>query len=103
MFTPAHYADHGVLHAVQFDVRAEHVRPTAQRPRPRAARIAEVDVDAGLDAKRCMLRHLRALIPRKRASQLLWQGGDRLGNGVSHRLGAVAGQCGPVLLAGSTP
>ena len=50
-----------------------------------------------------VLGHLRALVPGQRAAQLLGQRRDRGGDRVADRLGAVPGQRGPVLDAGSSP
>lgn len=59
---------------------------------PRTLRVAEVDLHAGVDFQARILRHLRALIPGARPSQLLRQGGDCARNGIPHRLGSVSGQ-----------
>src|SRR3954468_12211729 len=64
---------------------------------PRAVRIAEVDLHAGVDPQLCMLAQLRPLVPGQRSSQPLRQGGDRARDGVAHRLRAMAGERGPVL------
>src|SRR3954447_15173309 len=49
---------------------------------PGAVRVAEVDLDPGVDPQMCVLSYLRALIPGQRLPQLLGQGGDRAGDGV---------------------
>ena len=54
-------------------------------------------MQAGVDAQLRVLRHLRALVPGQRAAQLLGQRGDRGGDRVADRLGAVAGERGAVL------
>lgn len=59
---------------------------------PRALRIAEVDVETGVDPKLRVLRHLGALIPGQRASQFRRQPTDRPGDGIQDGLGAVAGE-----------
>ena len=57
------------------------VRPSL----PRAARIAEIDCQPGIDSKLSMLSELGALIPGQRTSQVRWQRldllGDRIPNG----------------------
>src|SRR5215212_7534152 len=68
---------------------------------PRAVGVAEVDLNAGLDPQLCVLAHLRPLIPGQRPPQPLGQGGDRAGDGVADRLGAVPGERGPVPHAGA--
>src|SRR5215472_5682536 len=64
-----------------------------------AVRIAEIDLDASVDFQACVLSHLSSLIPSQRPTQLLRQGDDRSRNGVAHRLGTMAGECGSVLHA----
>ena len=59
---------------------------------PWAVRVAEVDLDAGVDAQLGVLGHLRSLVPGQRPPQLLGQGGDGIGDGIAHSLGAVARQ-----------
>jgi len=43
---------------------------------PWAARVAEVDLQAGVDAQRGVLGHLAALVPGQRPPQLPWKRGD---------------------------
>ena len=64
---------------------------------PWALRVAEVDLQTGIDPQLGVLGHLRALIPGQRAAQLLGQGEDRVGDRVTHLFGAVPGDRRPVL------
>src|ERR1700756_4768086 len=66
---------------------------------PWAVRIAEIDLDAGVDLQACVLSHLSPLIPSQRSTQLLRQGGNRSRNNVAHRLGTMSGEGGSVLHA----
>ena len=66
-------------------------------PLPWALRVAEVDLDAGIDLEAGVLRHLGALVPGERASQFLGQGGDGTRDRVTNRLGAVSCKRRPVL------
>src|ERR1017187_8639516 len=66
------------------------VRVLGRPALPGTARVAEVDLDAGVDAKFCVLGHLDALVPSERAAQLDGQRRDRLRNRVAHRLGTVS-------------
>ena len=43
---------------------------------PGALRVAEVDMEAGVDPKLCVLGHLGALVPNQGAAQLLGQRHD---------------------------
>src|SRR6516162_4819805 len=52
---------------------------------PWAVRIAEIDLDAGVDLQACVLSQLSSLIPSQRPTQLLRQGDHRARNGVAHR------------------
>jgi hypothetical protein len=54
---------------------------------PGAVRIAEVDMDPGVDPQMGVLSHLRAL--GQRLPQVLGQGGDRARDGVADRFGAM--------------
>src|SRR6266545_5952208 len=65
---------------------------------PGALRVAEIDLEAGVDAQLGVLGHLGALVPGERAAQLLGQRRDRRGDRVADSFGAVAGERGPVLL-----
>ena len=64
---------------------------------PWTLRVAEVDVEVGICAELSVLGHFGALVPGQGAAELLGQGGDRLCDGVSDCLGAVAGERGPVV------
>jgi len=66
---------------------------------PRAVRVAEIDLHAGVDLQACVLGHLSPLIPRQRPAELLRQGEDRARDGVTHGLGPVSGKRGSVLHA----
>ena len=70
---------------------------------PGAVRIAEVDVDVGVDAELSVLGHLGALVPGQRSAELLGQRGDRGRDRVTDGLGAVPGErrsvLGPRLVA----
>ena len=57
-----------------------------------AVRVTEVDRQTGVDAHLGVLSELGALVPGKRAAQLLGQARDRRGDRIPHRLGAVAGE-----------
>src|SRR3982751_4724558 len=59
---------------------------------PGAVRIAEVDMDPGVDPQMGVLSHLRALVPGQRLPQVLGQGGDRARDGVADGSGSVAGE-----------
>src|SRR4051812_22746227 len=59
---------------------------------PGAVRVAEVDMDPGVDPQMGVLSHLRALVPGQRLPQVLGQGGDRARDGIAHRLGTMAGE-----------
>src|ERR1700689_2225960 len=65
---------------------------------PRAVRLAEVDVQAGINPQLCVLAHLRPLVPGQRTSELLGQREHRARNDVAHRFGAVPRESWPVLL-----
>jgi hypothetical protein len=52
-----------------------------------------------LDLEARMLGQLSSLIPSQRPAQLLGQRDDRACDGVTYRLGAMTGECGPVLHA----
>jgi hypothetical protein len=52
-------------------------------------RIAEIDLEAGIDAELGVLRHFRTLVPGQRPSQVFGQRGDGGSDGVTDRLGAV--------------
>lgn len=62
-------------------------------------RIAEIDLDAGIDLEALMLSHFRALIPGQRAAQFLGQGDDGARDRVADSLGAMTGKRRPILLA----
>src|SRR3954452_12270868 len=64
---------------------------------PGAVGIAEVDLETSVDAQEGVLAHLGPLSPGHRLPQWLGQGGDRAGDGVAHRLGAMPGERRPVL------
>ena len=59
--------------------------------------VAEVDIQIGIYSQLRVLGHLGSLVPGQRTAQLMWQGGDRLGDRVSDGLGAMTGKRGPVL------
>jgi hypothetical protein len=60
-------------------------------------RVSEVDRDAGVDLQLGVLGVLLATVPGQGPAQLLGHRGHLLGERVAHRLGAVAGQRGPVV------
>jgi hypothetical protein len=55
-------------------------------------RVAEIHLEAGVDAELGVLRQLGALVPGQGYPQLFGQGGDGGGDRVSDRLGAVPGE-----------
>ena len=61
-----------------------------ESPLPRATGIAEVDLDARVDRELNVLEHLLALVPGKRAAQLLRQLPDRARERVADRRRCVA-------------
>ncbi len=63
--------------------------------------VAEVDVEAGVDAQLGVLGHLGSLIPGEGSAQGVWQRCDRPGDRIADGLGAVARQGRPVVDAGS--
>jgi hypothetical protein len=60
-------------------------------------RVAEIDLQARIQSKLIMSRHLRSLIPSQRTSKLFWQCLHRSGNRVPHCLGSMPGKCRTVL------
>ena len=54
---------------------------------------------ARLDLEARVLGRLSSLVPGQRPAQLLGQRDDRARDGVTYRLGAMTGECGPVLHA----
>src|SRR5436305_1983248 len=66
---------------------------------PGALRVAEVDLEAGVDSKLRVLGHLGALVPDERAAKLLGERRDRGGDRVTDCLGSVPGQSGAVLFS----
>ena len=64
---------------------------------PWTLRVAEVDVEVGIYAELSVLGHFGALVPGQGAAELLGQCRDRLCDGVSDCLGAVAGKRGSVV------
>ena len=67
---------------------------------PGAVRVAEVDLEAGVDAELSVLGHLGALVPGQRAPELVGQRGDGSGDFVTDCFGAVPGERRPVLGSG---
>ena len=67
---------------------------------PRALWVAEVDGQASVDAKLCVLSHLCSLVPCQRPAELLGQGRDRRSDRVPDGFGAVASQRWTVLRPG---
>lgn len=59
---------------------------------PWALRVAEVDLETGIDPQLRMLGHLGALVPGQRATQVDRQAADRLCDGIADRFGTVTGE-----------
>src|SRR5437879_9843078 len=60
-------------------------------PLPGALWVTKVDLDAGIDGEANVLFHLPALVPSQRATQILGQGQDLLGQADAGALGVDAG------------
>src|SRR5260370_12294218 len=58
-------------------------------PLPWTLRVAEEDLQSGVETQLRVLGHLGALVPRQRTTQLLRQGDDAGGNRLPHCVGAM--------------
>src|SRR6056297_3124355 len=70
---------------------------------PWALRVAEVDLEAGIDPKLCVLSHLCTLIPGQGTTQVGGQAADRPCDGIADGFGTVAGKSWPILDSFGSP
>jgi hypothetical protein len=65
---------------------------------PGTVRIAEADVDSWVDQEPRVLSHHRSLIPGQRATEMLGEVTDCIGDRVANRIGSMSGQRGTFLV-----
>jgi hypothetical protein len=82
----------GEVSALREILTEEPVGVLVRASLPWAAWIAEVDLEAGVDAQLGVLGHLCSLIPGQGPAELVGQFGDDLSDRVSHGFGAVTGE-----------